>query len=201
MTIDSVSQNLIIFIILLETDEVSVKIHCSDRRRSTSHAIIENQISLVRIGLYEVLYQFNWFLCRMMIIIRTIMDIREFKHRLRIEQSTISLMNVAFFFSSLTKCTASTVCCRVLDFSPSEYTISSHLWIERRKRTIKHKNVLRPIHEHFLRVHHVCRTSFQPRQFLTIILQIGHYQLGCERLCREQYERRVLFCYTVIFFP
>ena len=62
MTIDSVCQNLIIFLILLETDEVSVKIHCSDRRRSTTHTIIENQITLVRIGLYKVLYQFNWLL-------------------------------------------------------------------------------------------------------------------------------------------
>ena len=133
MTIDSVCQNLIIFLILLKTDEVSVKIHCGDRRRSTTHTIIENQITLVRIGLYKVLYQFNWLLCRMMIIIRAIMDIGEFKNTFRIEQSTISLMNVAFLFSSLTKCSASTVCCRMLDFSPSEYTISPHLWIERRK--------------------------------------------------------------------
>ena len=59
MAINSVNQNLIIFLILLETDEVSVKIHCSDRRRSTTHTIIENQITLVRIGLYKVLNQFH----------------------------------------------------------------------------------------------------------------------------------------------
>ena len=59
MTINSVSQDFIILLILLKTHEVSVKIHCSDRRRSTTHTIIENQITLVRIGLYEIFNERN----------------------------------------------------------------------------------------------------------------------------------------------